>query len=376
MNAQQKRIYDDLFALTKAESGTFIFFDNTINETVYRIFSYRLIPSYTMWLINDSALECRGITFEMDDEDHPVRLVSWPLEKFFNLQENPMTMDLDLSRPTEILSKEDGSLISSMYLKDKDDLHLKSKASLYSEQAKAANELIRQPDWRALYEWTLDWAKRGHTVILEYISPFNQIVVPYEATKLVILAVRNNANGSYVNIFNMDLPFEIQQHVVVNLANDIEDPLTFIQNIPTTKGLEGYVVCLASGQRVKVKTEWYKALHNKKSRYADLSVAGLAKAILQENIDDLRSMYAFSPEILKKIDSATMKVANIYNETVKATTDFYNNNRDLSRREFAVLAKKELTSNQFGLAMKMFAGKPVDFAESVLCHLKRDKITF
>lgn len=116
MNKLQKQIHDDLLSLTKAENGAFYYVDNKIDEVVYRIFSYRLIPRFSTWLVNDSALECRGITFEMGDNDQPVRLVSWPFEKFFNLNENPLTTGLDLSEPRDIVVKRDGSLMSSMHL--------------------------------------------------------------------------------------------------------------------------------------------------------------------------------------------------------------------------------------------------------------------
>lgn len=370
MNDLQKRMYKDLLALTQAERNTFVAIDSTIDDAKFRIFTYRLISSYSQWLTNDSALECRGITFEMNDNDQPTRVVSWPFEKFFNLNENPSTTDLDVSNPTEILVKEDGSLISSMYLTDR-GLYLKSKGSLQSEQAVAANELIQKPEWHALYKWTLDWAQRDYTVILEYTSPFNRIVVPYDEASLTVLAIRNNADGSYVDIFNIDLAPEIDKLVVQNLATNVDDPLTFLRNTPSMKGLEGYVVRLASGQRVKVKTEWYSTLH-KNNHYTDLSEAGLSKAVLDDVIDDIRSMYAHSPEILKRIDATTLKVSAIYNETVQATTDFYKTNGELSRRDFAILAKTQLTTIQFGLAMKMYSGRPVDFAESVFRCLRKE----
>lgn len=371
MNELQKRVYRELLELTIAESNIFIAVDNTIDGVSYRIFTYRLISSYEKWLTNDSALECRGITFEMR-EQQPVRLASWPFEKFFNLNENPMTKDLNLSNPREILLKEDGSLISSLLVGNGEDMHLKSKGSLHSEQAKAANELIRKPEFSALYQWVLSWTQKGFTVILEYVSPFNRIVVPYETSTLKLLAIRNNSDGSYVNLHGLDLAPEIEKLVVENLGTRIDDdPKSFLEKVSEKQGIEGYVVRLASGQRVKIKTDWYNGLH-KNNQYNVLSGNSLVRVILDDTVDDLRSMYAHSPEILKKIDSATAKVASIYNETVQVTSAFVEENQTLCRRDFAVLAKTQLTRFHFGLAMQLFTGKTVDYVESVFQFIKRE----
>jgi len=238
MNEMQ--LYNDLVELTEDESGSFFFVDNSLDGVVYRIFSYRSVWDYSKWLLNDAALECRGITFEMDDDLQPTCLVSWPFEKFFNVNENPLSSNLELSAPTEIVVKKDGSLISSLC--HKGDLRVKSKGSLHSEVAVAANSLIRQSKYRALYTWTLDWARRGYTVIFEYTSPLHRIVVPYEETSLTVLAVPNHADGSYVDIFQSTIPSEIRTCLAENLAQDIDDPMAFIQNIAATKGMEGYVL--------------------------------------------------------------------------------------------------------------------------------------
>ncbi len=51
-------------------------------------------------------------------------------------------MELDYSNPTEILLKKNGSLISSMLLSN-GNVHLKSKGSLNSKEAKAAMKMLQ-----------------------------------------------------------------------------------------------------------------------------------------------------------------------------------------------------------------------------------------
>lgn len=84
MNAFQQNLYTDLMNLVST-TETFYFTDATINETIYRTFSYRLV-SYTEFL-KPSALECRGHMFRINSNGEMEELVSMPFEKFFNLGE-------------------------------------------------------------------------------------------------------------------------------------------------------------------------------------------------------------------------------------------------------------------------------------------------
>jgi T4 RnlA family RNA ligase len=129
MHPAQQKLYDNLIALTKANEA-FYYQDFELDGKKYRIFNYRL-ASYTDFQ-QPGALECRGVMFEVQDEV-AVRLASLPMEKFFNLNENPMTMNLDLTQVVRIEEKADGSLMST-YIHN-DQLRLKSKGSLFSEQA-------------------------------------------------------------------------------------------------------------------------------------------------------------------------------------------------------------------------------------------------
>lgn len=85
MNEYQHKLYQDLLKLCD-ESEAFYYVDQDLDETHYRIFSYRL-ASYTEFL-KPNALECRGHMFEIDQNGMPLRLVALPFAKFFNLGEH------------------------------------------------------------------------------------------------------------------------------------------------------------------------------------------------------------------------------------------------------------------------------------------------
>mmetsp|Transcript_18852 Transcript_18852/g.34113 ORF Transcript_18852/g.34113 Transcript_18852/m.34113 type:complete len:103 (+) Transcript_18852:562-870(+) len=94
-------LYNHLLALTKSDDETFFFTAGVQDNIryVYRIFSYRL-ACYSAWLANDSALKCRGITFEMNGKT-PIRLALWPFEKVLQ----PAKIPLRSSLTTRILPK-------------------------------------------------------------------------------------------------------------------------------------------------------------------------------------------------------------------------------------------------------------------------------
>ena len=383
MNNYQKSLYDGLMELFVAKRKVFNYIDYKLEETTFRIFRHHRIPNYECWLINDFTLECRGVVFEMDvGNDKPVRLASLPFEKFFTLNENPLSdaANLDLSNPKEILIKEDGSLISTMLLPS-GKLHLRSKNTLNNHKAMTANELIRSPKWKVLHDWTLGWAKRGFTVIFEYTSPDNQIVVPYCEPALTILAIRNHTDGTYVDLFckdiQNDMPADVKNTLAKNLFcnGDVSFALdgdALVQYAEGQSRIEGYVVRLRSGQRIKLKTDWYNTRHvHRACQGNDLSDVALAQAVLDDIIDDVRAMNSRSSETLQRIDKITVLVSDFYNETVDKTTSFFQRNgRHLDRSQYAMLAKKQLTGFQLRIAMKLYEGENVDFTEGISQHLK------
>lgn len=347
-------LYDSLYELVEA-SEAFFYKDFVKDDRTYRIFNYRL-ASYTDFL-QEGALECRGIMFDVTDE--PL-LVSRPMEKFFNLNENPMTMDLDLSTVVDVELKADGSLIST-YIHN-NELYLKSKGSLESDQAIAAMAFLDRPE-NAKFKMELFLiAVLGNTINMEWCAPDNRIVLAYMEPQLTVLNIRNNNTGGYVN------KSVIREHANPVYAETldrwiddlvVDDPVTFVASIPSMEDVEGYIVRLESGQRVKIKTEWYLVQHRAKDSIN--SPRRLFEAVLEEATDDLRSLFHDDPLVIKLIEEMELKVDGIYNHVVDQVERFYERNKTLERKDYAILGQKELDKRIFGLAMSKFLGRDVDY---------------
>lgn len=359
MNARHQELYQNLMALT-VSGDMFYFQDFALDGLIYRIFNYRL-SSYSDFLKPD-ALECRGIMFEVDSIGTSIRLVSRPMSKFFNIDENPFTMGLDLSKVDTIELKADGSLISTFI--HNGELRLKSKGSLFSEQAiDAMKWLETQPDFARDLHTATDC---GWTVNMEWCAIHNRVVIGYLEPHLKVLNARNNATGKYQSRTILELEFG--KHCIDRGNTNGLDTTTFVQSIPDMlDDIEGYVARIGD-LWFKIKTEKYLSLHALKDSVNN--PRRLFEAIVDEGIDDLRSSFATDALAMQTIDEMQIKVNALFNSMVKEVTDFCSTNKDLDRKSFAIKGQAEVTRLYFGLCMTMYQGKEVDFKGFMKSHYK------
>lgn len=361
VNEYQREIYESLMNICRNDE-CFFYADQILFSKTCRIFNYRL-ASYTQWL-QPHALECRGITYHIDDKGEPVELLSWPFQKFFNYGECPFTIDIDLSKVSEIQDKMDGSLISTMWINN--TLWLKSKGSLFSEQAQAANRLINSSEFSELKSFCVDLTSHlNYTVIMEYTSPVHRIVLDYPFDNLTVLAVRNNETGKFVKLehFNNILP---EKYVVP--SRSVKDVNSFIGSIDAMKGIEGFVLVFPSGFRMKIKTSEYATLHFVKDSIN--SERRLFEAVVREHSDDIKAMFTDDPVAVARIEEMEKRVAGIYNSLVNSVDSFYEANKHLIRKDYAIKGQKELSSLEFSLAMCKYIGKTIDYKETLIKHRK------
>ena len=356
MNEFQTKLYTELMDLMGNEA--FFFKDQTLDDKTYRVFAYRL-ASYSDFLL-PSALECRGIMFEMENGE-PVRLAAMPMEKFFNISENPMTMDLDFNEPKQVMLKLDGSLMSTYIHKGK--LRIKSKNSLGSDHATNAMRWLDLPEQAGYKSDLFFLTDYGYTVNLEYTSPepYMRIVIGYQEPKLTILNIRNMSNGQYIPKESLDSYF--QHFILENWVStvEVENGSEFVESIADMTAIEGYVIQLKSGQHVKKKTTWYSILHHTKDSINN--PRRLYECVLEEAIDDLRVMFSDDPYSMKAIADMEVLVSSIYNHLVKRTEDFYTANKALGRKDFAIKGQQDLNQKEFGIVMLMYTGKDFSYKE-------------
>lgn len=351
MNDYQQDLYSKLINLTTVNEA-FYFQDFTLDQRTYRIFNYRL-ASYTDFL-QPGAMECRGVMFEVDSDGNPIRLAALPMSKFFNLNENPMTMDLDLTNVVSAQVKADGSLMSTFVHDGK--IRLKSKGSTASEQCLHAMEWLYSAEQRDLFECLSDFEMLGYTVNLEWCAPQHRIVLGYMQPQLIVLNARHRSTGEYVLYKTLKRTFD--QYTVSEIHP--ADPIAFLNEIKDATGIEGYVVTMADGMRFKVKCDWYLSLHHAKDSVTN--PRRLFECILDEAVDDLRSMFATDPLSMQQIDEMQVKVDHLYNAMVKQVEQFYEENKHLDRKDYAVKGQQVFAGTfYFSRAMNLYLGKPPEY---------------
>lgn len=372
MNGFQTTLYTDLMNLCHPGQEAFYYVDQTRDGTMYRIFLYRM-ASYTEFLA-PGALECRGHTFRIDADGNPLELASMPMSKFFNHNENPFVMGLDLSTITEVMDKLDGSLISTVKLPGlpgKDfEFFLKSKGSLASEQAKAAMKLIETEEYAELKQFcAVSAALYGYTVNMEYMAPDNRIVIGYMKPTLKVLNVRCNRTGRYIDRgeYILDEKFRVAVH-----PNPECGETWLKETYASQDDIEGFIARLSCGTWFKVKTEKYCALHHTKDSIT--IPRRLFEACVNGGADDLRAMFATDAVAVMQIDEMEEKVRNLYNRLHLNVFGFYNTHKHQERKDYAIAGQVDPVLKEdgtFSLAMNLYLGKGADIEGFMIKNYKR-----
>jgi RNA ligase len=233
---------------------------------------------------------------------------------------------------------------------------------LHSDQAVAANEYLNRPENAEFLKelYVLEYA--ANTVIMEWCAPDNRIVLPYEDAHLKVLGVRNRDTFTYGNYGQFE-KFDWDEIPArwTHIYKDVEDPEQFLKDIEQAQNIEGVVVRLNSGQRFKKKCEWYLALHHTKDTIN--SPRRLFEAVLEEASDDLRSLFHDDPMAIAQIEEMEKFVEEKYNHMVDTVERFYERNKHMERKDYAILGQEELSRMYFGLAMSRYLGKEVDYKD-------------
>jgi T4 RnlA family RNA ligase len=350
-----ENLYNKLMILVKESNNAFYYKDSVIDSRKYRIFNYRL-ASFTDF-IKDGALECRGHMFDITDPSN-VTLSSLPMEKFFNLNENPMTQDLDLANVISIYEKADGSLIST-YIHN-GQLKLKSKGSITSVHCIEAMKWLDSNKNEKLKKDLEIIAKNDMTVNLEWCSPEQRIVIAYEKPMLKILNIRCHKTGLYID--ESIMTEEMKKYLVSEIKLEKCLIPDFIKEIPNmSDNIEGFVILFENKQRVKLKTNKY---YNEHQLLGSLkNPRNIYELIIDEQIDDICAKYYDDPIITKMIDDIQIIVKNVYNNVEDSIEKFVDAERSLVRKDFYKKAKENFDELYLNIVMRRYSGETIDLKQ-------------
>jgi RNA ligase len=268
--------YNEALALTQGKDAPFYESKLVVNGYNVSIFNYRL-AQYSDFIDNE---EMRGLTFVFNSDGSLFKRYLL-LHKFFNLnqvEETQYSLIKDL-KIKSIHNKEDGSIASFIKLPNGDVIG-KSKMSFESEQALGMNRLYNSnSDLKRFIDWSLD---NDLVAIFEYVAPTNRIVLKYSDEELILLRLRDNKTGEYLDL--SDYSDKIGSIKVA--PSDVGTLDELVELSHSVEDKEGWIIEFTNGLFIKIKTSWYVSLHGllTDDLYREHV---LVKYILDEKIDDI-----------------------------------------------------------------------------------------
>ena len=270
--------YDEAVALTLGIDAPFYESKFVVEGYNVSIFNYRL-AQYSDFF-NNSGFEMRGLTYVFN-EDGSLFKRYLLLHKFFNLnqvEESQYSSVKDLSIKS-VYNKEDGSVASFIRLPNGSVLG-KSKMSFESDQAIGMNRLYKSnSDLKRFVDWTLD---NDYIAVFEYVAPNNRIVLRYQDEELILLRLRDNKTGEYLDLSKFSKEIGCVK-VAPSYLHSLDEIVELAQSV---EDKEGWIIEFTNGLFIKIKTSWYCERHGLLTN--DLYREHvLVKYILDDKIDDV-----------------------------------------------------------------------------------------
>lgn len=310
--------------------------------------------------------EARGITFHPDG-----RIAARTLHKFFNIGQRDDVQPEALHWPsvTRIMEKRDGSMVTPVLMED-GSIVCKTKKTFTSKEAIEATKFLNGDAVKV--EWCRKWLQNGYTPTFEWTSPRFPIVLIYEKDELTLLHIRENVQGTYINLdkgpqFGVDpvelMPFPIVENVMDQFIGE-GVPANLVswkkleQYALTAEGVEGVVIQFGQ-EMVKLKTKWYCELHRSVTftRWRDI-----ARSVVADQSDDLKGAFALtgrSIEPILKVEHTIKTMIDLVKSDVEWIAQFGIGNGKTAK-EMALLNKEH---QYFGLIMRMFRGQGIDWMD-------------
>ena len=360
-----KRIEDVLPAI--ADRDEFIVADRhdfrVINYNVgyadtFTIDEDDVMLNYGVWIPKGvMRRECRGLIFYPDGT-----IMSRPFHKFFNVGERDETQMhcIDMSQPHTLYEKMDGSMIRPIMVNGVFRLGTKMGVT----DTSIAAELVLTIE---LIQWMDIMMQQHVTPLFEFVSPDNRIVLKYEKPELVLLAIRHNITGEYLDIEsqrgNEFFP------VVPSYGALDGDFAEYITRQRGKEGREGDIIRFADGHMLKIKNDWYVRIHKVKDKIrTDRHVLAL---LLANELDDVYPHldaidYNYVKSYEAKFHAAMIdKVAHLNAVVSKALADAGGDKKKLA---IEILPATDLMKHEYGIAFKMADGGH-DLGDLVMKHV-------
>lgn len=269
----------------------------------YIMFKYnQVLSDFSIPLVR----EARGIIFRESDWE----CVCHAFNKFFNEGEKNVA-DIDW-RTASIQEKVDGSLIKFWYDKD---WHVSTNGTIDAFKAKLND--AKYPNFWQLASAAVhqvfedeynffDILDPKCTYMFELVSPYNRVVVPYKEIKLYFLGMRDMEDGKEYDPKESDVSFyfNVPERYPLHSLDDVQKAAN---ELPWDQ--EGYVVCDANFNRVKIKSPQYVMAHYARNNGV-VNTERLVQIILDGEQEEFLTYASDYADELQEVEEAMHKIAS------------------------------------------------------------------
>lgn len=280
------------------------------------LFKYNECIWNTGW--HKYAMESRGKIIDRNT----LKVVSYPFDKFFNLNEHATTHEnyvinqIASAQKVSLTNKLDGSTI--IVSNNNGEPLITTNGAFDNDQTKWARQIFKHK-----YANFINNVPIGYTFVFELIHPENRIILDYGDTcDVFLIAVRENAlldKGlvSYDTLVKIAEKFNlnvVEQETFTNLKDLCKKAREM-----TNANKEGWVIRTENGQFVnymfKLKLEEYFVLHRAKAHVSIKNVYNLyAMGQLNEFIKTVDD--ATKQDVVDILEDINILIGKVYNEVV------------------------------------------------------------
>lgn len=195
-----------------------------------------------------TAFEMKGLTFLHHDGKSYHHLM---FNKFWELNQYPEFSydNFKNKKIKRVMIKEDGNLISFVRLPD-GKIFSKVKEGFISSFNKTANRFVDEHD---KYQKFISYCLDNNIAPLFELVGENRIILKYEENDLILLNLRNNLTGEYIDYETLDYDLD----GISIIRNEKYTLNELIEMAKTMEEFEGWVVQFEDDMLLKVKTQWY-----------------------------------------------------------------------------------------------------------------------
>ena len=310
--------------------------------------------------------ECRGIAFDTLTGN----IASRPFHKFFNAGEREeVAIDvLPFSDYHIVMDKLDGSMIRPLWTPA--GFRWGTKMGV-TDVAMLAEEFVADKPWYT--EYAQHCRLMGRTPIFEFVSRRNRIVVDYEQANMILLAVRDNVTGQYMERSALEAHANTYALPLVKTyaQGDCADAgASFVERIRQSKTIDEGVVVFWPEQQLfsKIKTETYSSLHAAKDKMA--TERRLLEVVLADDVDDLLPL--LPDEDRDRLSAFVEEFWNAVNGLAADIEYCYNNARAEfeSKRDFAISGKLSDAPHVRSVIFALWDGKRTDHNDAAVQVIK------